>query len=325
MALLSRVAESLFWLGRHVERAENIARVLDVSYHGSIEPNEPSIVGTTNTWDALISTLGLQSQYTDLYPEITEVGAIEFLTVNDRHNSSILSSIGLARDNARTVRDFLSSETWVAINRLYHATSHRNIQLILADGLYEFCDSIRQGTQQFYGTADATSLHDEGWHWLKSGQLLERADMVSRIVDSKYHLLLSTLDEVGGPIDHYHWIAVLRSVSGYEAYRRTHEGDAQSSGIIGFLVLDERFPRSLRASVQGLLTAVGEATEGATPDERNRPLQILTSLDTRLRYETVPSLVQRGLHEFVREAQRDLAEVNHVLAESFFGAAGRAA
>jgi uncharacterized alpha-E superfamily protein len=111
--------------------------------------------------------------------------------------------------------------------------------------------------------------------------LLERADMITRIIDSKYHLLLQPLDEVGGPVDHYHWTAVLRSVSGYEAYRRTHEVGVEPAEVIAFLLLERTFPRSLRASLDALLAAVEQATDGAHASARNRPLRILTGLETR--------------------------------------------
>lgn len=325
MALLSRVAESLFWLGRNVERAENTARLLDVAYHGKLEPHEGEIVGATNTWHALISTLGVEHSYSALYEEYDESSVIEFLTFDVRNGSSILSAVTSARDNARSVRDFLSSESWVAVNRLYHATANRSVHLVMADGLYDFCDVIRQGAHLFYGTADATSLQDEGWYWLKSGQLLERADMITRIVDSKYHLLMQSLDEIGGTVDHYQWIAVLRSVSGYEAYRRTHARGVDASEVIEFLLIDGTFPRSLRGSLDRLLEAIEGATEGADPELRNGPMRALTGLQTRLRYESVASLLQQGLHEFVRESQRDLARLNLALSQSFFGASGRAA
>ncbi len=319
------MAESLFWLGRHVERAENTARLLDVAYHGKLEPHEDEILGATNTWQALISTLGLEGIYATLYAAADEESVIEFLTFDERNASSILSAVTQARESARGARDFLSSETWVAVNRLYHTTANRNVHLVMADGLYDFCDVIRQGANLFHGTAEATSLHDEGWYWLKSGRLLERADMITRIVDSKYHLLMQSLEEVGGPVDHYQWAAVLRSVSGYEAYRRTHTAGVDASGVIAFLLLDNTFPRSLRGSLDPLLEAIDRATKGADPALRNLPMRTLTALQSRLVYESVGSLLQQGLHEFMREAQRDLARLSQALSESFFGATGRAA
>jgi uncharacterized alpha-E superfamily protein len=223
------------------------------------------------------------------------------------------------------VRDYLSSETWVAINRLYHATSGRGMHLIMADGLYEYCDAVRQGAQLFHGTAESTSLHDEGWYWLQSGVYLERADMVTRIVDSKYHLLLDAPEEVGGPLDRLQWGALLRSVSGYEAFRRTHPAGVEPAAIVEFLVLDTRFPRSLRSCVDNLLFALDQATDGAEGRLRNAPLRRVTDLRNRLQYETVDSLITNGLHEFLDEAQTTIASVSLSVSQAFFWSADSAA
>ena len=325
MALLSRVAESLFWMGRYVERAENTARLLDVTYHGRLEPGTIELVGATNTWEALITTLGLSRLYKELYPEVTEQGVIDFLTVSRANPSSIVSSLVSARENARGCRDQLSSETWVAINRVHHATAGRNLHLILADGLYDFCDSIRQGAQTFHGTAENTSLHDEGWHWMRCGVLIERADMVTRIVDSKYHLLMSSLDEVGGPLDRYQWGAVLRSVSGYEAFRRSHVDTMDAASVVGFLLLDRQFPRSLRACVDSLRDVLDKATEGAEPRLRNPAMREVTGLQNRLQFETEETVIGEGLHEKLAETQETMARISQAVSEAFFWATPSAA
>ena len=318
MTLLSRVAEALFWMGRYVERAENTARLLDVTYHGRLEPGHAGMAGATNTWEALITTLGEAQQYDEVYPEYSESAVVEFLTVSRENPSSICSSLGAARENARSARDFLSSETWVAINRLYHTTSRGHIQLIMTDGLYDFCDSIRQGAQLFYGTASSTSLHDEGWYWLRAGQLIERADMVTRIVDSKYHLLMTSLDEVGGALDRYQWAAVLRSVSGYEAFRRTHASGIEPGPVIEFLLLDRRFPRSLRAAIDTLTECLDSATEGAEAGRRNPVMRIITDLQNELSFETPENLLGAGLHEYLASTQSAVARLSHAVGEAFF-------
>jgi uncharacterized alpha-E superfamily protein len=324
MALLSRVAESLFWLGRYVERAESTARLLDVTFHGGLEPGATAVVGATNTWAALLATLG-DDDYARSEGANDELAVISYLTVSHDNPSSIVSALGAARENARSVRDFLSSETWVAINRLYHSTAQRNLHLILADGLYEFCDEIRHGAQLFHGTAASTSLHDEGWFWLQTGVYLERADMITRIVDSKYHLLLSSVEEVGGALDRHQWGALLRSLSGYEAYRRTHPAGLDSDRIMEFLLLSTEFPRSLRAALDSLLDSVEHATEGAERRRRNAALRRITDLRNRLQFETVDSLIATGLHEFLEGAQQTLADVSYALSEGFFWSGSSAA
>ncbi len=325
MALLSRVAESLFWMGRYVERAENTARLLDVTYHGRLEPGEHGMAGARNTWEALITTLGMTKLYLSLYDDYSEEGVIDFLTVSRENPSSIVSSLVGARESARTCRDQISSESWVAINRIHHATLQRNLHLILADGLYDFCDSIRQGAQTFHGTVENTSLHDEGFFWLRCGVQIERADMVTRLVDSKYHLLMNSLDEVGGPLDRYQWGAVLRSVSGYEAFRRTHATGLEASKVVGFLLLERQFPRSLRAAVEGMREALDRATEGAEPRLRNRAMHQVTSLQNRLQYETTESLIGAGLHEYLSSTQETVADISLAVSEAFFWASTSAA
>jgi uncharacterized alpha-E superfamily protein len=324
MALLSRVAESLFWMGRYVERAENTARLLDVTYHGRLEPHAGEIAGVTNAWQALLSTLGLDRVYQGLYPEVTEEQVIEFLTVNRQNSSSMASCIAAARENARGLRDYLSSETWVAINRLYHSTSRGNIALIMSDGVYDFCDMVRQGVHLFAGTAAGTSLHDEGYHWMQAGEMLERADMVTRIVDSKYHLLLEGAEEVGGPLDRYQWAAVLRGVSGYEAYRRTHVGSPEPEGVVDFLILSSEFPRSLRCSLDLLAEALDRATEGAERALRNAALRLITDLQNEVTFTTADALLAGGLHEFIVATQARLRAIGGALLATFFGAAGAA-
>ena len=325
MALLSRVAESLYWMGRYVERAENTARLLDVTYHGHLEPGTGEVAGATNTWEALITTLGLRSHYRDLCGEVSEQQVVEFLTFSRQNSSSIISSLANARENARGCRDQLSSETWVAINWLHHTTASRNFHLVMADGLYDFCDSVRQGAQTFHGTAENTSLHDESWYWLRTGVLIERADMVTRIVDSKYHLLMASPEDIGGPLDRYQWGAVLRSVSGYEAFRRTHQEGIDGPAVIGFLLLQREFPRSLRASIDGLRNALDNATEGADPRLRNPAMGKVTALQARLQFETRESVVGAGLHETLSHVQETLAGISQAVSEAFFWAAVSAA
>jgi uncharacterized alpha-E superfamily protein len=188
----------------------------------------------------------------------------------------------------------------------------------MADGLYDFCDSIRQGAQLFYGTASSTSLHDEGWYWLRTGQLIERADMVTRIVDSKYHLLMTSLDEVGGALDRYQWAAVLRSVSAYEAFRRTHASGIEPGPVIEFLLLDRRFPRSLRASIDALKECLDSATEGAESGRRNPVMRIITDLQNGLSFETPETLLGAGLHEYLASTQSAVARLSHAVGEAFF-------
>jgi uncharacterized alpha-E superfamily protein len=323
--LLSRVAESMLWLGRYIERAESTARLLEVTYHGKLDPAAGSLAGATNTWEALIATLGATSRYEATHETYDESDVIAFLTLDRDHDSSIVSSIAAARENARSVRNLISGETWMAINRLFHTVSRTSIHLISRDGLYEFCEAVRAGTNLCSGAIRETSLHDEGLHWLWVGASLERADMVTRIVDSKYHVLLSGVEEVGGPLDRFQWIALLRSVSGWEAYLQLWPLGPDATGVVDFLLLNSQFPRSLRAAVDELLRSLDGATSGAEPSLRNEPMRLITDLQNQLRFNTAESLIAAGLHEQLADVQRRLARVTESVQRCFFWAAAGAA
>ena len=223
-----------------------------------------------------------------------------------------------ARENARSARDYLSSETWLAVNRLYHSISNTNIHLILADGLYDFCDGVRVGSHLFAGTVRATSLHDEGLQWLWTGAHLERSDMVTRLIDSKYHLLMRSIDDVGGAIDRFQWMALLRSVSGWEAYLRIHPQGVEPARVVEFLMLNPDFPRSLRTSINALQSALAEATRGAEVRLRNHPMRLIAELQGRLQFESAESLIDAGLHEYVTSVQDVLARISASLYDCFF-------
>ncbi len=323
--LLSRVAESMSWLGRYVERAENTARLLEVTYHGKLDPAAGDLAGATNTWEALVATLGATARYEASHDRYDETDVIAFLTLDRNNTSSIVSSIGAARENARSVRNLISSETWMAINRLYHTVSKASIHLITRDGLYEFCDTVRTGTNLCAGAIRQTSLHDEGLHWLWVGASLERADMVTRIVDSKYHVLMNGDEEVGGPLDRFQWVALLRSVSGWEAYLQLWPLGPDATGVVDFLLLNPMFPRSLRAAVDELLRSLDAATAGAEASLRNEPMRLITSLQNQLRFNTPESLIEAGLHEQLADVQRRLALVTDSVQRCFFWAAAGAA
>lgn len=319
MALLSRVAERLWWLGRDLERAESVARLLNVTYHGRFDPGQAELLGASNTWEAMLATLGQLDGFRALDRPFSDAAAVAFLALDTENPSSVRSSLRQARENARSVRDYLSSETWEAVNRAYREIADVPTDRVTRDGLHDFCDTVLRSVNAVRGTIDSTCVHDEGWWWLIAGTTLERCDMSTRIVDAKYHLLLGEHGEVGGPEDRFQWAALLRSVSGWEAFRRLYPEGITPRAVTHFLLLDPAFPRSLRAAVESLATALDRATAGADPALRNPPMRAVTQLQNRLRFESAESLIAGGLHESLDGIQLDLSEVNQRVGEAFFG------
>ncbi|MGH7321474.1 MAG: alpha-E domain-containing protein, partial [Candidatus Rokuibacteriota bacterium] len=253
--MLSRVAEACFWMGRYIERAENVARILDVNYHGVIENSAPE---AEPSWWSVVATTGDAAEFFRHYPRPTERHVTEFLALDPGNPNSVASCVKAARENARRIRDRVSSETWEELNRFYHVVSRQTIDLVMQDGPYAFCRTVRNGSHLLAGVIDNTMPHDEGWQFLRAGRFLERAGMTARILDSQAALL--TRQVVGPDYAATHrWIAVLKSASAYEAHRKSHRGSIAPEGVVTFLLFAEEFPRSALAcvaEVEGTLRAI---------------------------------------------------------------------
>ena len=185
--MLSRIAESLFWLARYIERAEDTAR-----HSGRELPHDPGAVAPAYRlrWDPLIVMAGEEHRFRQLYSEANAENVFEFLAFRQDNPSSIVQCVAKARENARTIRDRISREMWEDINGLYFAASRFNAEEEIAAGPHRFCDKIKFGAHRFHGVTDATLPHDEGWEFLRIGWSLERAEMTARLVDVQYHNLL---------------------------------------------------------------------------------------------------------------------------------------
>ena len=216
--MLSRIADSLFWMARYMERAEDTARILDVNYHMMIEESPHAL---RMRWDPLVAITGEQERFAAQCSQATPRNVFEFLAFSADNPSSIVQCITSVRENARTIRDRLSRELWEDINSLYHNVTRFNPEEEIAVGPHRFCNAIRFGSHSFHGVADDTLPHDEGWNFLQAGRALERAEMTARIVDVEYHKLVES-PATGDTAGNHQWMAVLKSVAAYEFYRRQY-------------------------------------------------------------------------------------------------------
>jgi uncharacterized alpha-E superfamily protein len=216
--MLSRIAESLFWMARYMERAEDTARLLDVHYHMLLEHSPQSY---QLRWEAIIAISGETDRFFKVYHEATPHNVFEFLGFRDDNPNSVLTCINHVRENARTIRDRISREMWEDINSLYHRLRGFRPETEIAVGPHRFCNEIKFGSFRFHGVTDDTLPHDEGWQFLKAGRSLERAETTAHIVDAEYHQLL-TSPSSEADVNNHQWMAVLRSVAAYEIYRREY-------------------------------------------------------------------------------------------------------
>ena len=238
--MLSRVADSVYWMSRYVERAENVARFVDVNFQLMLD----APAGNDQQWEPLVATTGDHAQFTKRHGAATEEKVTKFLTFESENPNSILCCLRAARANARSVREIISSEMWLQLNRFYLIVRSAAESPGGLENPQDFFDTVRQASHLFSGITDATMSRGEAWHFSRLGRMLERADKTSRILDVKYFLLLRSADDVGSPFDAIQWAALLRSASAFEMYRKRH-GRISPKGVADFLLLDREFPRAI--------------------------------------------------------------------------------
>lgn len=312
LSMLSRVADSIYWLNRYVERAENMARFVDVNLYLLLD----SPIAGAQQWEPLVNTTGDQSFFREHYGEVTAEKVIQFLTFDSRYPNSILSCLQAARENARSVREIISSEMWEQINDFYFLVRDASQGPHVSE-LSDFFARVKMESHLFSGIMDATMSHNEGWHFGQIGRLLERADKTARTLDVKYFILLPSAKDVGTPMDELQWIALLKSASAYEMYRKCQHR-ITPQGVAGFLVLDREFPRSIQSCLLRAERSLHHIT-GTPPGIWHNPVErVLGRLRSELDYITIDEIVNRGLHEFLDELEVHLNDIGTSMFETFF-------
>jgi uncharacterized alpha-E superfamily protein len=311
--MLSRVADSIYWMSRYIERAENVARFIAVNLNLSLD-----LAGDADQqWLPLVITTGDHDQFAARYSAPTKQNVIRFLTFDRENPNSIMSCLKSARENARAVRESISSEMWEHVNRFFLMIIESGAQQAALEESYDFFDQIRVSGQQFMGVTDATMTHGEGWHFCRLGRSIERADKTSRILDVKYFILLPSPQDVGTPYDDIQWSALLRSASALEMYRQRH-GRIQPASVVQFLVLDREFPRAVLYCLTKANESLHAISGSAIGGFANRPEQQLGQLRAELAYASAPQIIERGLHEFVDNLQQRLNAAGMAISDTFF-------
>jgi uncharacterized alpha-E superfamily protein len=310
--MLSRVADSIYWMGRYVERAENVARFIDVNLKLALDSPDPS----AQQWEPLVNITGDDELFTERYGEPTGENVLKFLTFDTENPNSIISCLRSARWNARSVREVISQEMWLELNKFY-LTVNSAADASKLTSLDEFFSDVKMRSHLFEGVTESTMTHGEGWHFCRLGRQLERADKTSRILDVKYFILLRSVEDVGTAFDDLQWAAVLRSTSAFQMYRRDR-GRITPKGVVDYLLIDRLFPRSVNAC----LIAANESLHciSGTPGDRfkNAPEKLLGQLCSDLSFAAVDDIIAAGLHEYVDELQNKMNKVGAGIFETFF-------
>lgn len=312
--MLSRVANSIYWMQRYRERAENIARLIDVNLYLNIDaPGNDE-----QQWQPTVVTTGDHALFQELHGKPTQENVLEFLTFDPRNPNSILNCLYHSRENARSIRESITYEMWHELNLIYLfvrdvATSGRR----KIKSLFDFYSHIRRSCQLFTGVMDTSLSHDEAWYFGRIGNLLERADQSSRILDVKYFILLPSVEYVGTPYDDILWAALLKSVSGLEMYRKLYHG-IHHSHVVEFIILNREFPRSIHSCLYRTLQSLKAIHTLNGEKESSEALMLVEQFVHDLESTSVYDIVKRGMHEFLEEIQLKISNVNNSIYNTYF-------
>ncbi len=307
--MLSRVAHSLYWMSRYIERAENVARLLEVNLQFLFDFQDFDATKQNQHWESLILSSGEEELFAKLYGPADSRSVTEFFAFDLRNPSSILACVYAARENARMIRDQISLEMWETINELHLFLKSRSTAGVWAEGPNEFFNHIKRVSHLFQGLTVSTYSRSEGWEFIQFGKYIERADKTTRILDVKYHILLPSATDVGGAVDTAQWQAVLRSASALEAYRRYYVREILPWKAAEFLIFSDSFPRSLHFCVgqidEFLRKILGENAARPKSHAARASRRLLADLQSL----TITEVLDEGLHEFLMGIQSTLDEL----------------
>jgi uncharacterized alpha-E superfamily protein len=302
--MLSRTADHLFWMARYMERAENTARMLDVNYQTSLLPQ--SADAAENGWRGLLSISELTADYTQRHGEVTPKRVMDYMVSDERNPSSIYSCLMAARENARAVRGTLTTEVWETQNQTW-----LEFQRMLRSKSFEkdpgaAFEWVKFRSHLSRGVTVGTMLQDEAFHFLRIGSFLERADNTARMLDVKFHAVESEFFGTGSAngnggkdqeYDFYHWSAILRSVSGFEVYRKAYRNVIRPERVAELLILRADMPRSLAACMDEVVSNLQRVAN----EQSNDTLRRAGRLQADLRFGRIDEILATGLHAFLTQ------------------------
>jgi uncharacterized alpha-E superfamily protein len=316
--MLARLAENLFWAGRYVERAEDTARMVDVTYHTLLES---PFVAVDRTWGQLLEVLHLRADWDarGLGPTVDADAVVRFVVLDPANPGSIAAAVARARENVRSVRELVSTELWEAVNDLHLDLRSRDLEREVRERPGEVLRLVRDTATAVYGIASETMPRDAAWRFLALGRLIERAEMTCRLIDVRY----AQLDALRTPLrpgivvedgGFHHWVAVLKSASAFEAYRRRYRASTSPVDVVEFLLLAEDLPRSVLYA----LTASMRQLEALSDGRPGRALRLLGRTTSSLAYRDVGDLLEEDLHAFLDDVQTRIQQVAEAVADEFF-------
>lgn len=317
--MLSRVANSLYWMSRYIERAESIARLVDVNLQLLLDFRNLDDATLQAHWMPILQSSGDEELFRKLYPKTTGQTVTDFLVFQPGNANSIYSSIVQARENARMVRDQVTAELWEEINRIYLFLNSPRAKKEWRESPFDFFQTIKSSSLLLQGLTDSTVVRNEGWFFIQVGRYLERADKTSRILDVRHASLPARGVPSGTPTqtDALGWSAVLRSCSAWDAYKALHGAEVQPALVAEFLLLSDDFPRSVRFSVRHLNTALRRISGVADGRFCNDAEKLAGRLLAEFQFSTAGDIFEIGLHSYIDITQAKLNSIGDALFQAY--------
>lgn len=312
--MLSRVADAVYWMSRYLERAVNLARLVDVNWLLTLDMPE----NFGEQWEPLVATTGDRELFFSRFDTADRDTVLRFLLFDTEYNNSIRSCLRLARENARTIREMIPTEMWEEVNIFYHLVERAadHPEAVVANP-FSFCNEVKRRGFILGGVSAAAMTRDEAFYFTHMGRMLERADKTSRLLDVKYFHLLPTAEDVNSTLDHIQWSALLKAASGFQAYRHRF-GPIVPSQVVEFMLLDHDFPRAVLHCLTVARNSLHQITGTAIGHFSNEAEKVLGQLVGEMSFYDVDEIFGRGLHEFTDNLQTRMNKVDDAVARSFF-------
>jgi uncharacterized alpha-E superfamily protein len=310
--LLARYAECIFWLARFVERAENLARILEV--HETYARDRSG----ASDWYSIVQLHSDEEEFAKKHKKADGRTIIRFYLTDPENPTSIASAVRNARDNARSLRPLVSTEMWVQINVFHTRLAAIDESALAPGGLSPLLNEIKEACQTFTGITEGTFYRDQAWYFYRLGRYIERADQTTRLLDSKYFVLVRDTD-VANVVSIGQWLALLRAASGYHAFRLLHQSDLTPWRVAAFLLFNPSFPRSVFLCVREVEAAVSGLKSRYSLRGGNDVAEGIDQLRSILTARSIDEVLDGGLHEFIDFIQRYLTAITNRLGVAFFG------
>ena len=317
--MLSRDADSMYWMARYVERAEHVARLLLIDANLLIDIGELAPGLLEDQWLSVLTILRLKTDDPALAGDAPiSMRVTRYMTFDQSNPSSLISCVSRARENARAIRENISAEMWETLNSLYWSILADEAHSRFEDSPDAFYRGIMNSSMLFQGLTDQTLAHDQRWYFTQVAKYLERIDVTCRVIETKFNILRKVQTVLETALRNIHWMAVLRSCCSIEAFRRTHVSEMDPLRVAGFLILERSFPRSIKFSVARALESVAAIHAGIDPSAVDPAERVLGRLDAQLEYAEMSEILNQGLPAYLQQIQRSVEEAALAVQRSYF-------